>query len=236
MTVKEGPMMRPAASLQLKNCVARGEAVFIRANESQPAQIGWENGLLATTERLMTSVGGPSDPRPPGQIQIDLRHLTVLVASGLVSLSATQDAPLLLPVEFNTSDCIFLSKKGAVAAPFVDQSGVEDPEDLRKRIAWNGDRNFYEGFAVFWRMAGPGGAETAVQMSLSDWRGFWGSHEVRPTADRVVWRQLPPADRAVNLHIPADYAIGSSENPALAAASDGRDAGAEIEQLPVMKE
>ncbi len=237
MTLKDGgPMMRPAAALQLKNCVARGEALFIRANDAQPAQIGWENGLFATSERFLTSLGGPSDPRPPGQIQIDLRHLTAFVAGGFVSLSATQDAPLQLPVEINASDCIFLTKKGAAAAPLVDQSGVEDPEDLRKRIAWNGDRNFYEGFSVFWRMAGPGGAETAVQMNLTDWQGFWGSHEVRPTADRVVWRQLPPADRAVNLHVPSGYALGSGDNAARAAASDGRDAGAEIDQLPVVKE
>jgi serine/threonine-protein kinase len=235
MTVKDGPMMRSAASLQMKNCVARGEALFIRANEAQPAQIAWENGILATTERFLTAAGGPSDPRPPQQIQIDLRHVTAFVGSGLVSLSSTQDAPLQLPVEINASDCILLTKKGA-GAPLVDQSGVEDPEDLRKRIAWNGDRDFYEGFTTFWRMAVPGGAETAVQMPLSDWQGYWGSHEARPTADRVIWRQLPPAERAVNLHIPGDYALGIGENPARAAASDGRDAGAEIDQLPVLKE
>jgi hypothetical protein len=191
---------------------------------------------LATSERFFAAVGGPSDPRPPGPIQIDLRHVTAVVANGLVALSATQDAPLQLPIEIDASDCIFLGKKDVRSAPFVEQSGVEEPEDLRKRIAWNGDRDFYEGFNVFWRMAGPGGAETAVQMTLADWQGFWGSHEVRPSAVRVVWRQLPPADRAVNRHVPADYALGRGENPARAAATDGRDAGAQIDQLPAIKE
>ena len=96
---------------------------------------------------------------------------------------------------------------------------------MRKRIAWNGDRNFYEGFNVFWRMGGPGGAETAVQMTLADWQGFWAAREVRPGADQVIWRQSA-TNRPASSHLPADYALGDGENPAHNAATDGRDAGA----------
>jgi serine/threonine-protein kinase len=233
MTLKDGPMMRPAASLQMKNCIARGEALFIRANELQPAQITWENGLLATSERLLAAVGGPSDPKPQGQVQIDLRHVTALIQGGLALLTSSPDAPLQLPLEINASDCIFVGK--SASAPLVEQSGVDEPEEMRKRIAWNGDRNFYEGFNVFWRMGGPGGAETAVQMTLADWQGFWGPREIRPTADQVAWRVSPPG-RSVDLHLPADYALGSGENPARNAASDGRDAGVQIDQLPPIKD
>ena len=233
MTLKEGPMMRPSASLQMKNCIARGEALFVRANELQPAQITWENGLLATSERLLAAAGGPSEPKPQGQLQIDLRHLTAFIPGGLMLLTSSQDSPLQLPVEINASDCIFVGK--SAAAPLVEQTGVDEPEDMRKRIAWNGDRNFYEGFNVFWRMGGPGGAETAVQMTLADWQGFWAAREVRPSADQVIWRQSA-TNRPASSHLPADYALGDGENPAHNAATDGRDAGVQIDQLPVVKE
>ena len=120
MTLKEGPMMRPSASLQMKNCIARGEALFVRANELQPAQITWENGLLATSERLLTAAGGPSEPKPQGQLQIDLRHLTAFISGGLMLLTSSQDSPLQLPVEINASDCIFIGKSAAAAAGRAD--------------------------------------------------------------------------------------------------------------------
>jgi hypothetical protein len=103
--------------------------------------------------------------------------VTALIQGGLALLKSSPDAPLQLPLEINASDCIFVGK--SASAPLVEQSGVDEPEEMRKRIAWNGDRNFYEGFNVFWRMGGPGGAETAVQMTLADWQGFWGRPPIR---------------------------------------------------------
>ncbi|HEV3418027.1 MAG TPA: hypothetical protein VG056_14470, partial [Pirellulales bacterium] len=233
MALRDPTMARPAALLQLKNCIVRGEALFLRANELQPAQIAWENGLLATSERFLAATGGPSDPKPQGQLQIDLRHITAFVHGGFTLLTATPDAPLELPLEINANDCIFV---GRSAAPLIEQAGVDEPEDLRKHVTWNGDRNFYDGFGTFWRIGGPGGAETAVEMTFSDWQGFWGPREIQPSADQVAWQKLPAADRAADLDLPADYALRGGENPAHNAASDGHDAGLQADQLPAIKD
>jgi serine/threonine-protein kinase len=233
MALRDAAMVRPAALLQLKNCIVRGEALFLRANELQPAQIAWENGLLATSERFLAATGGPSDPKPQGQVQIELRHVTAFVHGGFTLLTATPDAPLELPLEINANDCIFV---GRSAAPLIEQSGVDEPEDLRKHVTWNGDRNFYDGFGTFWRIGGPGGAETTVEMTFSDWQGFWGPREIQPSADQVVWQKLPAGDRPANQHRPTDYALRGGENPAHSAASDGHDAGVEADQLPAVKD
>ncbi len=229
MAANDGPMIRPAAALQLKNCIARGEAVFLRANELQPAQVTWENGLLATSERLLVATGGPSDPKPQGQLQIELRHVTALTTVGLAQLVASQDSPQQLPLQLDARDCIFV---GNSAAPLIEQSGVDEPEDLRKRIVWNGDRNFYEHFPIMWRMTGPGGAETSVQMTLADWKSFWDSREIHPVADQIAWRKPAPPAEAIDRHVPSDYELRESDNPARAASTDGHDAGFVGDQLP----
>ena len=70
MSTDDAPMMRPPASLQLKNCILRGEATVVRSDELQPVQIDWQNGLLATTERFLSANGGASDPKPQGKTEL----------------------------------------------------------------------------------------------------------------------------------------------------------------------
>ncbi len=229
----ESAPAHPPATLQLKNCIVRGEATFLHADESQPLSVTWENGLLTVSERLLSAGGNPSDPKPQGQMRIELRHVTVSTPGGVVQLTCSQDAALQLPLEFNASDSIFIGKHGAV---LIDQSGVDDPEDLRKRVTWNGERNFYEDFPAMWRIIGPGGLESAVQLSAADWQTFWGGHEIQPAHDQVLWQSASsgaPPERPPHAETPQDFALRSGENPARGAASDGRDVGFQVEQLPI---
>ena len=41
-------------------------------------RLNWDNGLLATSERLLMTAGGPSQPRQLGHVQINLRHVTAI--------------------------------------------------------------------------------------------------------------------------------------------------------------
>ncbi len=227
--MKDPPPARPAAQLQLKNCILRGEATVVRVSDAQPWQLTWENGLLATTERFVTASGGPSQPKPQGLGQLTLKHVTALVPGGFCQVAASQDAPAQLPLEFNVSDSILICKSGL---PLIDQSGMDDPEDLRKKVTWNGERNFYEGFGSLWRIVGPMGTDASIEMTLSDWQTFWGPREIQPSVDQVAWKKFPASDRAPHLHTAADYGLMRGANPAHNSAGDGRDAGFQAEQLP----
>jgi serine/threonine-protein kinase len=230
MMPPDAPMVRPPTSVQLKNSIVRGEAVVVRSNQAQPLQLTWENGLLATTERFLIAGGAPSDPKPQGQIQIELRHVTALVRAGFCRLTNTPDSPQQLPLEVIASDCIFICDP---ASALVEQTGSDDPEDFRRRVSWNGDRNFYERLTTFWRIGAPG-SEVAVQMTLHDWQAFWGARENQPLAGQVVWQTFPAAARPVYTFVPADFALRAGENPARNAASDGRDAGFQADSLPIL--
>ncbi len=229
MATVDAPTGHPPATVQLKNAIVRGEATFLRLAESQPLSVTWQNGLLVVSERLLWAGGNPSDPKPQGQMQLDLRHLTASTQVGFVQIACSQDAALHLPLEVNAADSIFIGRPGK---PFLEQLGVDDPEDLRKRMAWSGDRNFYQGFGPMWRIVGPAGIESAVQMHAAEWQSFWGTHEIQATFDQVLWQRVAGAE-SPHGQSPWDFALRSGENPARGAASDGRDAGFQTDQQPL---
>ena len=52
--VDSAPAATPLATIELTDCIARGEAVFLSVEDLQPVYLLWDNGLLATTDRLLT--------------------------------------------------------------------------------------------------------------------------------------------------------------------------------------
>jgi serine/threonine-protein kinase len=221
----------PAANIELVDCIVRGEAVFLLAEDLQPLRLAWDNGLLATTERLLSTSGGARTPQPGESLQLDLRHVTALVRSGLCRMAGSQGDPHQLPLQLACTDSILVGGSGNA---LLEQIGAGDVEDFRQRITWNGDRNCYDGFEVFWSIRGLDSEAPPELMAFEAWRAHWGpEHENLPRLGRVNWRKLPAADRAVHRFTPADFALSEAAgNPAVGAASDGRNIGLEADRLP----
>ena len=87
------PAAPRTAIVELVDCIARGEAVLVRAEEGQGARFAWDNGLLVTSERLLTATGGVDQSSWGGSLQCDLRHVTAVVRGGLCRLSGSAEAP-----------------------------------------------------------------------------------------------------------------------------------------------
>jgi serine/threonine-protein kinase len=217
----------PPATIDLVDCIARGEAVFLCAADLQPVHLIWENGLLVTSEELLWACGSQEVPQPGEMLQIDLRHLTAVVHGGFCRMTQTVAAPHQLDTQIYCADSILMAAPGA---PLIEQEGVNNLEDLRQQIAWNGDRNFYENFDVFWSVRNLDQETLCKPMTFMDWQSYWGSEEESlPLANSVIWKKLPDASRALHTHVPADYAVADATevrpNPA-------RDAGLQAERLP----
>ncbi|MGQ9574898.1 MAG: protein kinase domain-containing protein [Thermoguttaceae bacterium] len=228
-------LARPPVNLTLTDCVVRGEAVVVRVQHLRPLRISWNNGLLVTSERFLVADGSDEAPLAGEPLSVSLQHLTAVVRSGLCRLVQSQSAPRQAAVELSVANSILI---GSPTGPLIEQIGVPEGDPYRERIVWNGDRNFYEGFRAFWSVRFADPKTPAVALDFEAWRAYWGDQqEIVPSVDQVQWEGLPGADRALYGHEPADYALrGSSAtgptNPALGAASDGRDAGLEAELLP----
>jgi hypothetical protein len=222
-------------TIELVDCVLRGEAVVLCAHDQWPTQFSWENGLLATSERLLAVVGGERTPSAGESIQISLQHVTAAVRGGLCRFVPSASGPRLLPAQIDCRNSILI---GDAAAPLVEHVDAVSIEAARQGFVWNGDRNFYEGFGSFWNIRSAGAATPAEAMPLDAWRELWGPRQENSPRGRVQWKQLPPGDRPVPSHLPADYALnpsGAAANPAIGSANDGRDAGCLFERLPPLE-
>jgi len=221
----------PPATIELVDCIARGEAVFWQADDLQPAHLLWDNGLLITTEQLLTADGGQEAPKSGDALQVDLRHLTAVVHSGLCRLSDSPSAPYQLPAEIHCADSILI---GTVGKPLIEQEGVQAADTLRRRISFNGDRNFYEGVNIFWSVDDLNPDTPSQLMDFDAWRAHWSPrHENLPSRAVLSWKRVPEPTRPVHAHTPDDYALSeAANNPALGAASDGHHAGCLPDRLP----
>jgi len=230
---QEEAAARPTARIELADCIVRGEATLAWVDKLQPIHLTWVNGLLTTTERLLRADGGEKGPQPGQKLQIDLQHLTIVARSGLCSLNSSKLAPHQLPIQVNCADSILI---GSADSPLIEQVIAQSGDKLQEQTAWNGDRNFYEKFAIFWSKKYLDSEDPPEQMNFDAWRAYWGlERENLPIANRVGWKELPELARPLHTHAPANYALTSSEvseNPALGAASDGRDVGFQADLLP----
>ena len=213
------PPTPESAELELVDCVVRGEAPLLRSEDLQP----------------LSAAAGAIRP-PSGEVlRLQLRHVTAIVRGGLVRLASSQINSHQPPVQIDCADTILSTSTGGT---LIEQVGDDDLDDLRDRITWSGDRNFYEGFETFWaiRRLDP---ETPPDLLASDaWKSYWGpEHENLPRLGKVKWKKLPAEDRPAHAMSPADFALDPApDNPAVGTASDGHDAGCLIERLPTISD
>jgi serine/threonine-protein kinase len=220
-------------TVSLQDCVARGEAAMLRANELQAVRLKWDNGLLATSERLLVAAGGPSQPRQGGHVQLYLNHVTAMVKSGLALMTNREDAPYQVLTEINCDNSIVAS---TAKPPLIEQRGSDSIQEYLTRLQWSGDHDFFDGFDIFWQILNTASETNSKQQRFDDWQNFWRGQSRWQIADKngVRWRGLPPVDRPYHSHTPSDYALDpeSAGNLALGAASDGLDAGCVARRLP----
>jgi serine/threonine protein kinase len=221
------PAVTPPATIDLADCIARGEAVFLCVADVQPVHLIWENGLVVTTEQLVWAYGSQEAPQPGQMLQIELRHLTAVVRGGFYRMTQTLASPHYLDTQIYCADSILMAGPGA---PLIDQEGVDTLEELRQQIAWKGDRDFYEHFDIFWSVCNLD--EEALPMMFEDWQSYWGSEEESlPMKDCVLWKKLPERDRPLHTHGPADYALADSTDTRPNPAHDA-DAGFQADKSP----
>jgi hypothetical protein len=221
-------------ALRLKDTIVRGEATFVRSASMRPLDLTWENGLLATTERLAELQSGPSGDAARVPVRLSLQHLTADVRRGLLRATNSLDAPRALDVKVKCIDGIILAAEDAA---LIAHDGIDRIEAFQSQFTWSGDRNFYEGFRLFWRIGGAAPYEP-LELELADWRQFWQGRddgdENRPLQGAVIWAGLPPRELPMHARAPSDYALSvRGENPAHGAASDAYDVGFRLDLLPV---
>jgi hypothetical protein len=232
----KGMMSIPPLELRLQNCLVRGEASLLRDDDAQAVNVTWENGLLATSEWLLSTGGAttvpPTSGGMSGKIHLDLEHLTLDLGKGLCRMWNSYSAPGLLDVDIHCADSVVLTASDQAA--LVEQVCVEQSADSERRLSWKGDRNHYSGFKTFWKIGDLGAAATPRLMTFEDWRAKWGGdREVQSNLAPLAWKRLPAAGQPLNQRTPADYSIDEdSADPAIYDTTDGELVGFDSSALP----
>jgi len=220
----------PRIQIELRNCIARGEAVFLRGDALFSARLQWENGLLATTERFVQIDGQPTPLPEDQQLTIDLKHVTAFMAKGFCLMEGTSDQRRLTPVRIDCTDSILMTEN----APLLKQVGPRMEEEFRNLIKWNADRCFYENFSVFWEIDSFQNTTTTA-WDWNQWRTFWEpARERSEQPSPVLWSRRSQQVLAKSNHQTSDYLLlPNDKNPARSAATDGMsDAGFQFAALP----
>jgi serine/threonine-protein kinase len=223
-------------NIALKNCLARGEATLLRDTDLQPVRLTWNDGLLATSQRLFAAEGSSVQPKQEVHAELNLRHVTAMV-NGLILMTNSQEEPHQLVVDLRCHDCI-LATTGST--PLVEQRGSAGIDEFLARFYWSGDSDYFQGFNIFQQVMNPSGQAGSKQLNFDQWRERWqysSTHQFGGQ-DAAVWATRPSGGRPYHAHLASDYVLdtGAASNPALGGASDGSDAGARLPYLPVPPE
>jgi hypothetical protein len=212
------------AAVVLTDCVARGEATFLKSEGPQPIDLSWNNGLLATSERLFSADGGEQSPRPGLGVRLQLDRLTADLRGGLCRLARSEYAPHQLPCRIRCARSMLF---GSGKSPLVEQITFGSGDDSLASLSWDGRQNSYPGFLIFWRTQQLDDSPSK-EMSFDAWKTHWRpEHESQPGAGPVGWSPSADVSGPLNQRGPADYAAAADKT------ADRPAAGMILSRLPL---
>lgn len=219
------PAMPAPPRIDLTRCIARGQAAFMRAEPATPFRIYWDEGLLATSERLVEFGGANAKHDLDGFIELDLNRITIAAERGLAAFRRNETAPFELGLKVTVKNSILIT--GPDAAIFEHQ-GVSSFENAKKRFAYTGENNFYPQSSILWNVVSNDPGESSISYDFDMARNESWFDEKFPHG-MIMWKSGLPTN-PVHQREASDYSLSTNpDNPAL------RDGGAGFspDTLPV---
>jgi serine/threonine protein kinase len=226
--------MATSMTVHLTNSVVRGGVDLFHIKTMLSARLDVENCLLALEGTVLRQTGSMDVPEKQPVLSLRLYQVTAVANSGLVVMDVGDPPRQLGPVAIDAQNNIFTTVATAnkPAASLITISGNEPADDLRKLIAWNGQKNFYDGFQSFWTTStAPDGPKSSI-WDFDEWKFRLASNEIDPHTS-IVLRKQPLSLRPLADLTPVDFALDetASGNPALFGANNGENAGANLSTL-----
>lgn len=226
------PPMPMTPVIDLRRCIARGEATLVRMPEVTPLRLSWNEGLLATSERLLEARGAATATDRDRPIEIDLIHVTAAMAQGMCRLVGETDAQNQLNLDIECSACIFLIHADS---PLIEHIGVRDVEEVKSGWLRYRGNNFYPTFEgvsgiTCWRIVPLGNSQNELVLTSDDREKPWWEGTVQYM---VMWENSPAHGPVFHQHIPFDYLlVDELRNPPIQFAEEHRNAGFDLKTLP----
>jgi serine/threonine protein kinase len=142
-TIGDKSKTQSLVAIELSNVAARGEMTLINLVDPVQLQFRWQNGLLATSRRMLEASGANVRPALGGnQIQIELDQVTSWTQEGFVRMRLGPSGAYPLMIDRNSRGCVFHHQ---ATASHVEINGLEagtiDPSQL---LQLRGEDNAYD--------------------------------------------------------------------------------------------
>jgi protein kinase-like protein len=199
------PAMTQSATINLAQCVVRGEATFIVMTDETPLTLHWTQGLLVLSRRLIETGGSATDPKWFEKIVIGLDAVTASCRQGLYQMRRSDAKDYQFTVDVTAEHCLLTTEAGAPLYEFVGAAPIAE-SDVHLQSA--GDFNCYPNAdVVFLRLRSESdGREQDFELDDRRW-----STEARPQIGNP-WLHPPSRDNPAHAATKMDFLV----DPALA--------------------
>lgn len=172
MMFDKDPLTVEAPAIWMENCVARGQAPFIRADFAVPFSFSWEHGSFFSTQQLIEVGGTIIEPRwEHGQVNVFLSRLLCVADQGICLVRSDQFAPYQLDVSVECNDSLFATKSTQPETPLyqIRTGSAFSPTAIPLEI--HGNRNYYKNTQLVLRVETNDDRNAIEQYSFDDLTG-----------------------------------------------------------------
>lgn len=206
MKMNSTGIARDPLKIELTECFLRGHCDLIHVRNTKSGRLLLRDTAIALNGSLLRVEGHSEKPADQTLLELGLEHVTAIVGQSLIRLDSGDLPRELPPIKVDARNNILMTTG---SSPLVAMSGNTSEADFRKLFVWSGQTNFYNGF--------------------DDWKTV---EDVGASNEKLFWL----AERGDVATMPLDALTldrnTSSPNPAINAATDGNNAGADISKLP----
>ncbi|MFP6620122.1 MAG: protein kinase [Pirellulaceae bacterium] len=215
-----GQMPTPVPQLILQESIARGPATLVRTMGAIPFKLRWNNGLLATNERLLETIGSETKPRwQDGIVDIELQHVTVAARQGLCLMKGSERRPYAVEVMATLQHCIIITDP---TSPLYLQQGFTNAESVGLRPKISGSSNYYQNTDLVLKVQ-PRDLADEDQLFTFEYiqsnrnseliRSWYDEINYRP-GTMISWReqQVPPSDLPLPQQTITDYLLNEQDS------------------------
>ncbi len=220
-----------AAEISIEKSFIRSISDGFSVKTAIPVSIDMRNSLVVLEESLVNLTGNDESPGD-AILKLTLEDLTCVTGEGLIALdSGRMPSRDLLKINVAARNNIFSTN---TTHELMKLRG-SDMQDLRRQVVWQGQNNYYDQFETFRMMIVGQDTTESVETEELDFTDFVAEYDVNGSRRGMIqWKTSWLIDELIKVQ-PTDFTLFTREefpNPAIEGATDGSDAGADLEYIP----
>ena len=183
-------------TIRLTDCVVRGQAVLVRAEQAEPFWLNWDQGLFISSEQLVDVGGTMVEPQwAMGRVTLGLKRLLVFADRGICLVRTDSNNPYQPGVTVKSQACLFATQLTKPPTPLYLFRGSSPLASDGSQLTVSGSNNYYKNTKVVVRVELNGGGSTLEEFSFDDLKELEGQkwYSERNPQPATVFSWLPPA-------------------------------------------